>query len=265
MEVLAFFLAALVGVSLGLIGGGGSILTVPILVYILGINPMLATSYSLFIVGFTALVGAFNNYRKGLLNIKVALLFGSSSIATVFISRKFILPHLPEIIFFRPGFQISQSMATMVLFAVLMLMASYSMITEKRTLPGAIIQPPKDINFVKLFVSGVLIGLITGFLGAGGGFLIIPVLVIIFQIPMKQAVGTSLLIIAMNSIIGFSGDIGHLTIDWLFLITMTLIAIAGIFIGAIFAEKVNEQHLKKAFGWFVLLMGIYILTKEILR
>lgn len=262
MEITGYFLAALVGVSLGLIGGGGSILMVPILVYVFAINPLMATSYSLFVVGTTSLVGAFNNYLKGLVSIKTALLFGLSSITTVFITRKLILPAIPEVLFSVGNFQIKHTLATMVLFAILMLMASIAMIKERvasvnidtKTTPG---------DTAKLLLYGVLVGLATGFLGAGGGFLIIPALVLILKMPMKQAVGTSLLIIALNSLIGFTGDLGHINIDWKFLMTITAIAIAGIFTGGAMAKKIAGEKLKKGFGWFVLIMGIYIIIKEL--
>lgn len=264
MEVLGFILAALVGISLGLIGGGGSILTVPILVYLMGVNPILATSYSLFIVGSTSMVGAINNYRKGLVSIKTALLFGLSSITTVFIARKIIMPMIPAVLFDNGHIHITQAMAIMVLFAILMLMASIAMIQDKDPQVNELGEDQKSANTVpKLLSFGVLIGLATGFLGAGGGFLVIPALVIILKMPMKEAVGTSLLIIALNSLIGFTGDIGHFVIDWKFLIGITLIAIAGIFVGGYLAKKIEGDKLKKVFGWFVLVMGIYIFVKEV--
>jgi len=264
MEVMGYLLAALVGISLGLIGGGGSILTVPILVYVMGINPILATSYSLFIVGSASMVGAVNNYRKGFVSIKTALLFGMSSITTVFVTRKIVMPKVPSVLFSREHFYITQSVAIMVLFAILMLWASIAMIKEKnKTIDTKDDSNQKDINISKLLIYGILIGLATGFLGAGGGFLLIPALVLILKIPMKQAVGTSLLIIALNSLVGFTGDIGHFTFNWKFLTIITLVAIAGIFVGGFLAKKIDGEKLKKAFGWFILVMGVYILVKEI--
>ena len=264
MEIVGFILAALVGVSLGLIGGGGSILTVPILVYLMGINPLLATSYSLFIVGSTSMVGAVNNYRKGFVSIKTALLFGLSSITTVFITRKIIMPAIPSVLFSTTNFIVTHDMATMILFAILMLLASIAMIKSKEeSIHPHATTPENNSTILKLLLYGVLIGLATGFLGAGGGFLIIPALVLMLKMPMKQAVGTSLLIIALNSLIGFTGDLGHFKIVWKFLIPITLFAIAGIFAGGFLAKKIEGEKLKKAFGWFVLIMGIYILVKEI--
>ncbi|MEO5998233.1 MAG: sulfite exporter TauE/SafE family protein [Chitinophagaceae bacterium] len=262
MQIIGFLLAALVGISLGAIGGGGSILTVPILVYVLGVNPVLATSYSLFMVGSTSMVGAFNNYRKGLVSVKTALLFGSTSITTVFLTRKLLMPAIPAVLFSNGNLHITQAMATMVLFAILMLMASITMIRNKGD--GLVVKDSgHSTHLSKLLINGVAIGLATGFLGAGGGFLLIPALVLLIKMPMKLAIGTSLLIIALNSLIGFTGDLGHFIIDWKFLITITSIAISGTFIGGLLTKKIDGEILKKSFGWFVLVMGIYVIVKEV--
>ena len=264
MEILGYIAAAFIGISLGLIGGGGSILTVPVLVYIFHIQPKLATSYSLFIVGSTSLVGAVTNYIKGWVNVKTALLFGASSISTVFLTRKFILPAIPENIITIDNFTITASLLTMVLFALLMLMAAYSMIRNKKDELTEKDRAPGTNTVPKLFGYGVLVGSVTGLLGAGGGFLIIPTLVLLLGIPMKEAIGTSLMIISMNSLLGFTGDIGNVHPDWKLLLTLTAIAIAGIFIGIAIGKKIPGAKLKKGFGWFVFVMGVYILIKELL-
>ena len=263
MEILAYIASALIGISLGLIGGGGSILTMPVLVYLFGLNPVLATSYSLFIVGSTSLIGTVDNYRKGLVSVKTALLFGLSSITTVFITRKFLIPVIPDNLFTIGGFTVTHNILTMVLFAVLMIVAAIAMIRNgKNAEADTVIK--RNPNLIKLLSFGIAIGLATGILGAGGGFLLIPTLVLLVGMPMKEAVGTSLLIIALNSLIGFVGDIGHFQINWLFLLTITTIATTGIFIGAAINKKINGANLKKGFGWFLLLMGTYIIVKEIL-
>jgi uncharacterized protein len=262
MEILGYIAAALIGISLGLIGGGGSILTVPVMVYLFGVQPLLATSYSLFIVGSTSLIGSANNFHKGMVNLKAALFFGAASIVTVFITRKFIVPAIPKELFTVNGFVVTDSFLTMILFGVLMLLASISMILDKS---GAV--PEKEcsncIKFFKLLGYGISIGLITGLLGAGGGFLLIPALVFLIKLPMKKAVGTSLVIIAMNSLFGFAGDLGHFQINWSFLLTITTIAVAGIVAGGLLSKKIPGEKLKKGFGWFVLIMGIYIIVREI--
>jgi uncharacterized protein len=263
MEIMGYIAALFIGISLGLIGGGGSILTVPVLVYLFGINPILSTSYSLFVVGSTSLVGAFNNYLKGLVRIKTALLFGLSSITTVFLTRKFFIPLIPEHIATIGDFNITEPIVTMVLFAILMVAASISMIRNHRQKTGEGAAENKKVNLPKLLMYGVAIGIATGVLGAGGGFLLIPTLVLLVKLPMKEAVGTSLFIIALNSLIGFTGDLGHFTINWTFLLIITTIAIAGIFVGGLIGKKIAGDKLKKGFGWFVLVMGIYILSKEI--
>lgn len=261
MEIAGYIASLFIGVSLGLIGGGGSILTVPVLVYLFGISPTLGISYSLFVVGVTSFAGAFNNYRKGLISFKTVFLFGASSITTVFITRKYIIPHVPDVFFTIGSFQVTHALFVMVVFAVLMLAASNSMIRNKKV--SAYENSNSKNKPVLLLFYGILIGLVTGFLGAGGGFLLIPALVILMKLPMKEAIGTSLLIISLNSLIGFLGDIGRHPIDWNFLFIITAIAIAGVFAGGFFNQKVNAEKLKKVFGWFVLVMGICILVKEI--
>ena len=263
MEILAYIASALIGISLGLIGGGGSIMTVPVLVYLFGISPLLATSYSLFIVGATSMVGAYNNYRKGLVNIKTALLFGIASITTVFLTRKFVIQRLPKHIAQIGLFELTENILTMILFAVLMIAAAIAMISSGGKNDVKDMPARKSLNLPKLLGYGAAIGLVTGLLGAGGGFLLIPMLVLFVGLPMKEAIGTSLLIIALNSLIGFTGDLGHFKIDWLFLIKITAIAVAGTFIGDAINKKADSNKLKKGFGWFVLIMGFYIITKEL--
>ncbi|MET3114935.1 putative membrane protein YfcA [Pedobacter sp. CG_S7] len=262
MEIIAYFASAFIGISLGLIGGGGSILTVPVMVYLFGVNPLLATSYSLFIVGTTSLVGAYNNFRKGLVNVKTALLFGMSSITTVFLIRKFVIPAIPQHLINLGDFEVTENIMTMVLFAILMLAASIAMIRDKKIIDPEI-AATKPVNLPKLLLYGIGIGIATGLLGAGGGFLLIPTLVLLVGMPMKEAVGTSLLIIALNSLIGFAGDLGHFQIDWFFLLKISAIASVGIFAGGYLNKRINSNKLKKGFGWFVLIMGCYILIKEI--
>ena len=259
---MGYVAALFIGISLGLIGGGGSILTVPVLVYLFGVSPLLATSYSLFVVGSTSLVGAFNNYRKGLVSIRTALLFGITSITTVFLTRKFLIPAIPKTFGRIGSFEITEAVVTMVLFAILMVTAAIAMIKSKAKQENE--TGNKKIDILKLSVYGVAIGLATGLLGAGGGFLLIPTLVLLVKLPMKEAVGTSLLIIALNSLIGFTGDLGHFTVNWFFLLTITTIAVAGIFIGGVLNKKISGDKLKKGFGVFVLVMGIYILIRETL-
>lgn len=261
MEIAGYVAAVLIGLSLGLIGGGGSILTVPVLVYLFGVSPGEAISYSLFIVGSTSLVGAGRKYANGEVHIKTALLFGLTSIATVLLTRLYLVPAIPKTIFTLGKITITKDFLTMVLFAALMLFSSVSMIRNKRQMAEK--KPSKNIGL--LVVYGILIGLVTGFLGAGGGFLLIPALVFFVRLDMKTAVGTSLMIIAMNSLIGFLGDIGTHNIRWTFLLTITAIAVLGIILGIALSKKVPGAKLKKGFGWFVLLMGTYILLAELLN
>ncbi|MDP4656757.1 MAG: sulfite exporter TauE/SafE family protein [Algoriphagus sp.] len=260
--IIGFAAAILIGVSLGLIGGGGSILTVPVLVYILGIDPVLATAYSLFVVGSTSLVGAGTYMKKGLVNYKTALVFAIPSFIAVFLTRKFLVPALPDPLFSIGEAMITKNIGIMVFFALIMLAASYSMIRGKKGESEE--EEEVKFNLPMIALEGSVVGVITGIVGAGGGFLIIPALVLLAKLPMKMAVGTSLLIIAAKSLIGFLGDLSSQTIDWQLLLIFTGLSIVGIFIGSALSKKINEKVLKTGFGWFVLLMGIYIITKELL-
>jgi len=263
MVIIGFAASIFIGVSLGLIGGGGSILTVPVLVYILGVNPVLATAYSLFVVGSTSLVGAATYMKKGLVNYKTALVFAVPSFIAVFLTRKFLVQALPDPLFTVGEAIITKNIGIMVFFALIMLAASYSMITSKKCV-DCDENEPVVFNFPMIALEGSVVGVITGIVGAGGGFLIIPALVLLAKLPMKLAVGTSLLIIAAKSLIGFLGDLSTQTIDWQLLLIFTSLSIVGIFIGSALSRKINEEILKTGFGWFVLVMGIYIITKELL-
>lgn len=261
MIVAGYIASILIGLSLGLVGGGGSILTVPVLVYLFGIDAMQATNYSLFIVGSTSLVGAFRHYRQGNVQLRVAGLFGITSIATILFVRRFLLPLVPKVIFAAGDMVITRQMATMTLFALLMVAASLSMIRGGNA--ESAIDENGENKTLQFILAGIGIGVVTGVLGAGGGFLLIPALVLLLRLPMKQAVGTSLLIIALNSLSGFAGDLGSVNVNWQFLLTITAIAVAGILVGARLSRNIPGHKLKKGFGWLVLIMGIYIFIREI--
>lgn len=261
MEIAGYIASVVIGIALGLIGGGGSILTVPVLVYLFGIEPVIATAYSLFIVGTTSLVGAVPKYRHGLVNLKTAIIFGIPSIIAVFVTRKFLVPLIPQHIFNAGNFEITKPVLIMVLFAILMVAASYSMIKNgEKENNGPLV---RRFNYPMIILEGAVVGILTGLVGAGGGFLIIPALVFFSKLPMKLAVGTSLLIIAAKSLIGFTGDLSHYKMDWKLLLIVTVAAIIGIFIGNAINKKIPGERLKKWFGWFVLVMGIYIIVKEL--
>lgn len=263
-DVIGYILAVFVGISLGLIGSGGSILTVPILVYVMAVEPVLATAYSLFVVGTTSLVGGVQNALQKKVDFKTVLIFGVPSIAAVYLTRAYLIPSIPEVLFSVGGFQLTKSIALMVLFAIVMIFASISMI---RTCKNCNASEPMVItyNYPLILLEGVLVGTLTGLVGAGGGFLIIPALVLLAKMPMKLAVGTSLFIIAAKSLIGFIGDLqGDEIIDWTLMSIFTGLSVIGIFIGIFLSKKIEGDKLKMAFGWFVLAMGIYILIKELL-
>ena len=264
LTIFGLLASSVIGISLGLIGGGGSILTVPVLVYLFNVDPVLATAYSLFIVGLSSLVGAFPKYKAGMIDLKTALVFGVPSIIAVFLTRKVLVPAIPAALFEVAGISVTKALAMMILFAVLMVAASVSMIRDKAQ-EEEDSNEPRVFNYPMILLEGAVVGVLTGLVGAGGGFLIIPALVMLSKLPMKQAVGTSLLIIAAKSLIGFTGDVMENAdqMDWTLLSVVTALAIIGIFIGNQLSKKLDRAALKKGFGWFVLVMGIYIIIKEL--
>ncbi|WP_070137792.1 sulfite exporter TauE/SafE family protein [Crocinitomix algicola] len=260
-ELLGYLGALIIGLVLGLIGGGGSVLTVPILVYILNINPVTATAYSLFVVGTSALVGAVRNAQKGMVDFRTAIVFAIPALTTVFLTRKFLVPAIPDVIFTTETFTLTKDIAIMIFFAIIMLLASYSMIKGRKE-DNEKVPEKVNYNYPMIVIEGIVVGVLTGIVGAGGGFLIIPALVLLAKLPMKKAVATSLLIIAIKSLIGFLGDLDNVSIDWTFLLIFSGISIGGIFIGIYLNNFIDGKKLKKGFGWFVLIMGVYIVLKE---
>lgn len=258
-QLFGYIGALLVGLVLGLIGGGGSILTVPLLVYLLGYNPIVATAYSLFVVGTTSMVGTFQKYRRGLVDFKTGLAFSFPSFIAVYLSRRYLVPNIPDNLFNIYDFTFTKEMGIMIFFAIIMIIASYSMIRNHTNNSS----PMGKQAYYKTFIQAIIIGTITGIIGAGGGFLYVPALVIWANIPMKKAVGTSLIIVTINSLIGFIGDVQTLEIDWAFLLSFTLISIVGIILGVFLSKFVSGKKLKKSFGFFTLIMAIYIIYKEI--
>ncbi|MDZ4847133.1 MAG: sulfite exporter TauE/SafE family protein [Chitinophagales bacterium] len=264
LQLFGYFGVLISGVLLGLLGGGGAIIIVPIMVYLFGIAPVTATGYTFFVIAFTSLVGFYRYNKQGLASVKTALIFGLPSLITVFLSRRILLPALPDVFFQAGTFQFTKDMGVMVLFAVLMLATSYNILFGKKPVAQAGGDAHKDYG--RLIVRGLLVGMITGFVGGGGGFLIVSALVLLLGMTVKSAVGTSMLIISINSAIGF---IGHLSlgkqIDWKFISIFTAIAIGGIVIGNILSGKISETKLRTVFGWFLIVMATSILGMEIYR
>ena len=291
--------AIVIGMVLGILGGGGSILTVPVLVYLVGLPAVQATAYSLFIVGLSAVVGAIGYIRAGSVNLRVAALFAVPSLVAVFLTRLFLVPAIPDPVATLGSVVVTRDVLIMTIFAVTMVLAALSMIrgclrcatrgprhaaavrdeapVGRRAEDGlgaggaaghgaaAVREDGLQISFAAVALEGLIVGTLTGLVGAGGGFLIIPALVLIAGLPMKQAVGTSLVIIAAKSLIGFLGDIGATTaIDWGFLIPFTAVTALGIIVGMILTRRIESAKLRPAFGWFVLGMGAFITVQQVL-
>lgn len=261
MEMSGYIASVLIGISLGLIGGGGSILTVPVLVYLFGLNALAATEYSLFIVGITSLAGSVSYLKKGWVNLKTAFVFGTPSVISIFFTRNYILPLIPDEIFSVGHLTVTKDILLLAIFAALMIMASWKMIRKTKEDPA---ENGNDLKFNTMLIAGqgLMVGILTGLVGAGGGFMIIPALVNLLKTPMKVAIGTSLIIISFNSLTGFFSTIHHAAVDWKLLSTISSIAVFGIIIGSQLSKSIDGKKLKPAFGWFTLMMGIYIIIRE---
>ncbi len=266
MEVLGYIASIAIGLALGLIGGGGSILTLPVLVYLFSVPVVLATTYSLFVVGITALIGSISFYRQKLIDIRIFFVFGIPSVVAVFLTRSYLVPLLPEEVMEFGTFVVTKDMFIMSIFSILMIGAAYGMLRPSNQAKSSekvfSLSIPQNINYPLVLLEGTVVGGVTGLVGAGGGFLIIPALVFLGKLPMKVAVGTSLLIIAAKSLIGFMAEFNEFTIDWMLLTIVSLFAIAGMFIGTLLSKRISGEKLKPLFGWFTLVMGMYILIKE---
>lgn len=262
IEIIGYIGALAIGVSLGLIGGGGSILAVPVLAYLFSVNEKVATAYSLFIVGTSSLVGGIKQHLKGYVDWRTAIVFGLPAIIGVTTIRYYVVPILPDVLFTTAGFEFTRRMAMFGLFAVLMVPAAFSMLKEQKEPPqGA----SKKVNYkyTLILIEGLVVGAITGMIGAGGGFLIIPALVLLANVEMKVAIGTSLIIIAFKSLMGFFlGDALTMEIDWQFLATFTSFSFVGIFIGSYLSNFVDGRKLKKGFGYFIFIMAVFIFYME---
>lgn len=251
MVILGIGLAALIGLSLGLLGGGGSILTVPIFVYVLGFGAKEAIAMSLAVVGATSLLGAASHWRAGNVNLRLAGIFGVVAMAGTYLGARLA-------VFFSGAAQLA-------LFAAVMLAAAYFMFR-----PPALARegapdgsgPTRDMPMGLIVAEGIAVGVLTGLVGVGGGFLIVPALVLLGRVPMKQAVGTSLLIIAMKSAAGFAGYLGQVEVDWTFMALFTAVAAGGILVGAHLVRFVPQHALQRAFAVFLLVMGIFILYQN---
>jgi uncharacterized membrane protein YfcA len=263
MEIVGFIMALVIGVSLGLIGGGGSILAVPVLAYMFGLDEKIATAYSLFIVGTGALVGGLKHSQNKNVDWRTAMVFGLPAVVGVWIIRHFVVPALPDTLFTVSDFSFTRRMGMFGLLAILMLASAYSMLKDKKIEEGRI--GNVIYNYPLILIEGIIVGAITGFVGAGGGFLIIPALMLLTNLDIKKVIGTSLIIIAFKSLLGFLlGDSLILFIDWQFLMVFSIITLVGIFLGLYLGKFIDGKKLKKGFGYFILMMVLFIFIMEFL-
>lgn len=259
LEIIGYILAIVVGLAIGIIGAGGSILALPILVYLFGVEASeTAPAYSLFIVAACSLVGVYMKNKQGLINFKMVWSFGIPTVVAIFITRYFVVPIIPDEVFSIGQFIVTKRLLVMGLFAVLMIFASFYMMQQK------VSSETIKINPVFSFGGAITTGFLSGFVGSGGGFMIVPALIKVGRLGVKAAVATSMGIIAINTTVGFAASVSHVVIDWTLLLIFSGLAVMGIFIGNNLSKKVNADHLKKGFGWFILITGIFILINELI-
>lgn len=262
LEIIGYIGALFIGLTMGLMGGGGSILSVPILAYLFGLDEKTATAYSLFVVGTTAFVGGVRQVFGKLVSLKAVWMFGLPAVLGVTLVRRFVVPALPEVLFHLNGFGFTRRMFIFGLFAVLMLLSSYSVLFKTKYKISNKSQGSPEFHPL-IVTEGFFTGVFMGLVGAGGGFLIVPALMLIAKLPIKRAVATSLVIVCMNSLIGFFlGDFFHLKIDWSFLMSFVVVSFAGILLGSYLSKFVKSEKLKNYFAYFVLLMAIFIFLME---
>lgn len=260
LYILGVFLFFLIGMTLSLLGSGGEILTIPVLVYVFGINPYWATSYSLFIMGIANWAATIDNIKKKHIFYKIGLYFAIPGLIVTFLIRRFILPIIPDIVFESEMISISKGSAIMLVFSLLIFF------TAVKTLKGKAVNENSSIDFspVKSMLQGGGIGLVTGFAGAGGGFLIVPALFFGSKLPMRKAIATSLFIISITTSLGFLGDFNpSVHMDWPFLIYCTIASLAGVLIANTVKDKFTNKGLKLFFGYLILGLGIFVLFTEI--
>lgn len=247
--ILVLALSVVIGLSLGVLGGGGSILTVPILVYVAGFEAKEAIAASLFVVGVTSAVSVFSHARGGRVMWRTGLIFGAAGMAGAFVGG-LLGGHIPGQIL-------------LIAFAIMMVATSVAMLRgrKKKNDDGA--APVKhELPLGRVLLDGAVVGLITGLVGAGGGFLVVPALALLGGLPMSVAVGTSLVVIAMKSFAGLAGYLTTVQLDWGITLGVTAAAIVGSLIGSKLAGRIPEAALRKAFGWFVLAMGTFVLIQQ---
>ena len=258
LVLIGYTLAVVIGCALGMVGGGGSILVIPVLVFFFKIDPSLATTYSLFIVGLSALCGSSTQWKEGNISFRAVAQFGIPSVIVLFVVRRWLLPAVPAVLFHSGGVAVSKSLLVMLVFTSLMLTVGYTMIRQKKYAPGESVKRPR------LFVQGALTGAVTGFIGIGGGFIIVPSLVLFAGLPMRKAIGTSLVIISINCAVGILSNFSTTaSLNYPFLLRFAVLTVIGILLGSWAIKHIPDNNLKPVFGWIILGMGFFMVVRLI--
>ncbi|HEX5168215.1 MAG TPA: sulfite exporter TauE/SafE family protein [Cyclobacteriaceae bacterium] len=259
MEFAGYLALISIGIILSIIGGGGSLLSVPILVYLFSLDIVMASSYSLFIVGTTSLLGALLKQKEERVDMRSGIIFSGSSVVAIFSTRKWILPSIPGEIMIGDSILLTKRALILTVFALLAMTASLIILLKHDW--SSADHRKQQLKF--LLPVGFMTGMLAGFVGAGGGFLILPALIIFARLPFKVAVVTTLMVIGFNSLLGFLGDVMNYPINWLFLLIVTSLATFGMLLGHLFSKKIPVHYLRSSFGWIMLITAIVILVKEL--
>lgn len=258
MELVGYLALICIGIVLAVIGGGGSMLSVPILVYLFSLDIVTASSYSLFIVGTTSLLGVWLKQKEQRIDLRSGLIFCASSMVAIFSTRKWIMHWVPETIMFDDHLLITKRALILGIFSLLAVTASLIVLMKKNWSPRG--SGEQRLEF--LLPVGLVTGFLAGVVGVGGGFLILPALLIFARLPFKIAVGTTLLVIGLNSLLGFLGDVMNYAINWSFLLAITGMAAVGMLLGNFYSSRIPVYYLRLSFGWMMLIIAIGILVKE---
>lgn len=257
MVILGYACALLIGILIGALGSGGSLLAVPTFLYLFGLNAIESTTYSLFVVGVAASFAVYKHQRDGNIAFRASLPFAISALLTTYITRRFLLPAMPDLLYEGTSFTLTKDTLIVLTFSMVMILSSLSVLRGVKEQKSV-----GQYQNLRLTWMGLLVGLLSGFVGAGGGFLIVPALIVGLRLPIKKAIATSVWLVLLNSSFGFLGSVASVDVDWVFLGGFSLVSIVGLLLGLYVQKYIADQKLKKIFAVFVLTMGVIILFNQ---
>lgn len=265
IEIIGYFLSVIIGLSVGLLGGGGAILAVPMLVYFFNVDAEIATGYSLVIVAISSVLSIWQKRGiDGNFSLKIFLQFGLPSILMIYFTKAIFVPQIPNLLIFSPKIILTKNMFLMMVFSVILLLSSISMLgkSKENELNAT---PTKEHSIFNIMLSGAFVGFLTGIIGVGGAFVIVPALIFFFSMETKEAIKNSLAIVIANSIVGFYGfSRASYHIDWMLLVNISAVSLVGVVIGSRLNKRMSGNNLKNIFGWMNLILSLILILKEII-